>query len=216
MTPSGPPRRERPVLFTFATALLALGLTAGMLWWAYSTPEAVLIGRPGRHDAVRDGARLADCLDCHVPFVGTPGSRCLGPGCHGELATGTPPRVGPAMPVRFHVVLRDYECRRCHTEHQAPRAAPEVFAHEVIPAASRTRCADCHLPGRDAHARTDAVPCDLCHGLEQWRGAKMSHERVQEQPCDLCHAAPATKAHATVAGACDDCHGTGDWATVSP
>lgn len=214
MTPTSTERRERPLLFTLAAGLFALGLSAGMLWWAYSTPESVLIGRPGRHDAVSDRSRLADCLDCHVPFVGTPGSRCLGPGCHGALATGTPPRDGPAMPVRFHVVLREYDCRRCHIEH-APAKPPAPFAHAIIPADSRGRCSDCHLAGRAAHARTDAVSCDLCHGLERWRGASMVHERVRNQPCDLCHAAPTTPAHASVAGACDNCHGSGDWASVS-
>ncbi len=209
-------RRERPLLFTLGTTLLAIGLSAAMLWWAYTTPEAVLIGRPGRHDARVGAARLADCLDCHVPFVGTPGSRCLGPGCHGDLATGTPPRDGPAMPVRFHAALRAYECSQCHVEHAPWTEAPDAkFSHTVVPTDARADCARCHRAVRENHARTDAVSCDLCHGLERWKGAQIAHERVKDQPCDLCHAAPSTQTHATVAGACDNCHGTSAWAAVS-
>lgn len=208
-------RRERPLLFTVATGFLAVALSAVMLWWASATPESVVIGLPGRHDQLVEGARLADCLDCHVPFVGTPRSRCLGPGCHGALATGTPPQDGRAMPIRFHAALREERCGLCHLEH-GKQVARERFDHEIIPDATRARCSRCHIAQRASHARTDAVSCDLCHGYDKWRGAEIVHGRVQNHPCDLCHATPASETHTSVAGACDRCHGTANWDSVSP
>lgn len=203
---------ERPILFAMASGALAFLLTASMLFWATRDPESVVIGLPGRHDAPYDTtARLADCLDCHVPFVGTPGSRCLGPGCHGELATGTPPKDGPAMPIRFHAALRDTACTRCHEEHAKER--PErIFSHALIPKEPRSHCSLCHS-GRNVkgHARTDAISCDVCHGFDQFEKTEMDHERVVDHPCDVCHVAPKDEAHASVAGACTDCHDSESW-----
>src|SRR5262245_21032951 len=134
---------DRPFAFALATAVGALLITAIMLLWGEASPETVLIGLEGRHDAPSGGERLATCLDCHVPFVGTPGSRCLGPGCHGDLATGTPPREGAAMPIRFHAVLREEPCGSCHQEHVTERVetSTRTFAHSIIPASMRERCA---------------------------------------------------------------------------
>jgi hypothetical protein len=201
-------------LFTVLTGLLAVTISGLMLLWAWATPEDVVIGVPGRHDQLAGGERLADCLDCHVPFVGTPRTRCLGPGCHGALGTGAPPRTGPAMPVRFHAALDEEPCGTCHLEHGWSEARG-AFDHAVIPQATRSRCARCHLAQRASHARTDAVSCDLCHGFDAWKGAQIVHDRVANHPCDLCHATPPTEAHASVAGACDRCHGTASWDSVS-
>lgn len=202
------------MLLAALSLLLAVLATGGLLEWARRDPAAVVVGAKGRHD----GPQGATCLDCHVPFEGTPSSRCLAPGCHGELATGTPPRTGPAMPLRFHVAVRKLPCGSCHVEH-APQ--PVGFAHELVPAELQRRCDGCH-PGEgvQSHARTDAVSCDLCHSQQSWRDATMVHERVSQQPCDLCHRRPETEAHASVAGACNDCHspraesaaGLGPWA----
>ena len=193
------------MLLATLSLLLAGAATAGLLESARRAPAAVVVGADGRRDQ-REGAA---CLDCHVPFEGTPSSRCLAPGCHGELATGTPPRTGPAMPLRFHVALRKQPCGQCHVEH-APQ--PLRFDHRLVPADDLRRCPACHLAeGVPGHARTDAVACDLCHGFEAWRGAPMLHERVAHQPCDLCHRRPETDAHASVAGACSDGSDPGSW-----
>jgi hypothetical protein len=182
--------------------------------WGSARPEALLVGRAGHHDGPPAGERHAACLDCHVPFVGTPASRCLGPSCHGELATGSPPKTGAAMPVRFHVALRDEPCELCHAEHDRQVGAPaRAFAHSLIPEARRGECRRCHsgtpVP---AHSRTDAVSCATCHTLEAWRGAPIDHTKVNEIHCDGCHSAPATPAHGALAGNCDGCHGTSSWA----
>lgn len=206
-------RKERPLLVTLVSMVLATLAVGIALWLADREPEWTVIGLPGRHDRIANAQRRADCIDCHVPFVGTPGSRCLGPGCHGELATGTPPLTGKAMPIRFHAVLRQHECTLCHREHSdVPGAWDRPFAHELIPTDDRARCSRCHFAtGQLSHARTDAVSCDLCHGFEAFAGAKMEHGRVASQPCDLCHGAPETTVHTSVAGTCTDCHGTGSW-----
>lgn len=213
MGEAGLVRRERPLLVTIASlGLAALGVGIA-LYLADREPEWTVIGLPGRHDRIASDQRRADCIDCHVPFVGTPGSRCLAPGCHGELATGTPPREGKAMPIRFHAVLRDHDCSTCHLEHtDVPGAWDRRFAHELIPDEERTRCHRCHISrGQQSHARTDAVSCDLCHGFDSWKGAQMQHGRVASQPCDLCHGAPETAAHTSIAGTCTDCHDTKSW-----
>lgn len=198
--------REHPFLLGAASLLIAFGGAYLMFQWAIATPTAALVGRRGVHDAQPGTA--ATCLDCHVPFRGTPYTRCLAPGCHGSLATGTPPRDGRAMPVRFHAALRGYGCGRCHSEHAGP-AVPRVFAHSQIPDEARSRCHACH-PGQGIpdHSRTDAVSCDVCHGTRAWRGAPMSHARVTEHACDLCHRPPDDPRHASVAGTCQDCHDT--------
>jgi hypothetical protein len=204
--------RERPIWFAILSVSGAFALTLFVLWWAGRDPESVVIGLPGRHDAPQSETdRLADCLDCHVPFVGTPGSRCLGPGCHGDLATGTPPKEGPAMPIRFHASLRRYACTNCHLEHTTARTE-RIFTHDLIPTDARAACSRCHSgAGVAAHAATDALSCDLCHQLNRFTGTEMVHSRVANQACDLCHVAPKTAAHASVAGACSDCHGIDSW-----
>jgi hypothetical protein len=209
---------DRPILFAMLSAAGALALTAGVLWWAQSDPEGVVIGMEGRHDAERaQSERLADCLDCHVPFVGTPGSRCLGPGCHGELATGTPPRDGPAMPIRFHAALRDEPCNTCHVEHTDQPRKARKFDHAMIPKKPRADCARCHSGAEvKSHARTDAIGCDVCHGLETFDDTEMDHKKVANHACDVCHAAPKNEVHATVAGACTDCHNSEGWGALDP
>jgi hypothetical protein len=210
------PRSDRPLAFALATAGIAVVVTGSVLVWAQVSPETVLIGLEGRHDHATVGGseRLAACLDCHVPFVGTPGSRCLGPGCHGELATGTPPQDGKAMPIRFHAAVRDQPCGLCHLEHVNPgtRTATRAFRHAIIPQPTRDRCTRCHSGSVQAnHPTTDAVNCDLCHGTKSWRGLRIDHSRVRQHPCDLCHAAPLDTTHASVAGTCNECHDTNTW-----
>lgn len=211
--------RDRPLLFALFCIVISAGITWAVVVWAEASPESVLLGLQGRHDAVGAGERLATCLDCHVPFVGTPSSRCLGPGCHGDLATGTPPRDGPAMPIRFHVALRDQPCGLCHQEH-VPRGTSRVampFTHDLIPGTTRARCARCHSgAGRDSHPPTDAVACELCHSTERWQGVEVEHSLVAQQPCDVCHGAPASPAHASIAGNCSECHETQRWTPHPP
>jgi hypothetical protein len=204
--------KERPILFALLSVAGAFALTTSVLWWAGEDPESVVIGLPGRHDAPVDGDdRTADCLDCHVPFVGTPGTRCLGPGCHGELATGTPPKEGPAMPIRFHATLRRYACTNCHVEHTTIRTT-RIFTHDIVPRAERNECSRCHSgAGVPGHARTDAISCDLCHQLDRFKGTDMVHGRVAGHACDVCHDAPRTPGHESIAGACIDCHATDNW-----
>jgi len=200
---------DRPVLI----ALLAIGLgilcTGALLSWAAHDPATVIVGQTGRHDQIGD----ATCLDCHVPFEGTPSSRCLGPGCHGDLATGTPPRTGPAMPMRFHVALRGHACGQCHSEHVEDVIV--AFDHARIPDKVQARCRTCHLGDNiPNHARTDAVSCNVCHNLKSWTGSPMTHERVAQQACDLCHRRPETDSHASVAGTCTECHTASDWTPI--
>jgi hypothetical protein len=209
-------RAERPLAFALLCAGIAIVVTGSMLVWAQASPESVLIGLEGRHDHDSAGGseRLAACLDCHVPFVGTPGSRCLGPGCHGELATGTPPRDGKAMPIRFHAALRDQPCGLCHQEHvrEGTTTATRAFTHAIIPKATRAECVRCHGgAGVVGHSITDAVRCEICHDTERWRSAEVDHARVSSQPCDTCHALPTDDTHATVAGTCNECHDTNTW-----
>lgn len=208
---------ERPYLLAFASALVAAVVGAVVYSWADAQPERVLVGRAGRHDGAAGTGRHATCLDCHVPFVGTPASRCLGPGCHGELATGSPPKTGPAMPVRFHVAVRDEPCELCHGEHDAHASAtPRVFEHDLIPEARR-ECRRCHVASTvESHSRTDAVGCAECHGLESWKGRPIEHARVADVHCDSCHQAPKTAAHGELAGTCSACHDTGTWAPRAP
>lgn len=179
-------------------ATILIALATGALYLTVR-PARALLAEPGHHRPSR-----AACLDCHVPFVGTPSTRCLGPGCHSSLATGTPPRDGPALPVRFHVVLRKLPCGRCHTEHARaalPRDPHDGLEAELLSSA----CGRCHL-GRDVvdHARTDDVSCGTCHGLEAWQGARAQHELVAELPCEICHR-PPDQAHPSGAG-CHACH----------
>ena len=208
-------RADRPYLFAGLTVVLALGSTALIVGWSSCSPELVLIGLDGHHDAPEGTSeRLAACLDCHVPFIGAPPSRCLSPGCHGALATGTPPREGNAMPVRFHAALRAYHCSTCHTEHGDERAATssQAFSHEVIPTAERPACARCHS-GRtvDAHPATNAVDCALCHDTKTWKGVNTDHSKVWQYSCEACHVTPSTPSHSSIAGACTTCHETTSW-----
>lgn len=206
---------ERPYLLAFASVVAAMAVLAGVGLWALARPEQVIVGRAGRHDGVVAGERHAACLDCHVPFVGTPASRCLGPSCHGELATGSPPKAGPAMPVRFHVALRDEPCERCHKEHDdriATRTASRAFSHEIIPLARKDECRRCHIgTAIGSHSRTDAVACQTCHGQKSWTGDPIDHAKVAATHCDVCHLAPKIEAHAAIAGTCSTCHEVATW-----
>ena len=215
---SSDPVVERPYIFALLTLLTGVVVSGIVVLIASLSPEAMLIGLDGRHDAPATGPRLAACLDCHVPFVGSPGSRCLSPGCHGELATGTPPRTGPAMPVRFHVALRGVDCGGCHVEHgPASDRKGRPFAHALIPTARRAACARCHSAATEPnHTTTDAVQCDRCHTFDAWSGVTMKHDNVWQHACDICHVPPATPAHASVAGTCNACHTTEDWTPKPP
>ncbi|MCB9653166.1 MAG: hypothetical protein H6729_03400 [Deltaproteobacteria bacterium] len=202
--------RERPLLLAASAFGVAMAAAGGLMVLSRAHPAEAIVGVAGTHDAPDGERRRAGCLDCHVPFVGTPGSRCLGPGCHGELATGTPPRKGPAMPIRFHVALRGYACTRCHIEHRGD-AEPLSFSHDLIPERARRACHRCHSgSGAPAHARTDSVPCDACHEAS-WRDAKARHDRVSSFGCDVCHKPPDNADHPVVAGVCTDCHSTSTW-----
>lgn len=149
--------------------VLAIGLSVGAtlflgLGYLLLRPGPALLTEPGPH-----GSERAACLDCHVPFSGTPSTRCLGPGCHGDLATGTPPRDGPVLPVRFHVVLRGEDCRGCHAEHRSSDPSTAKDPHRgVPPGVLNGRCGGCHLDlGPEAHDPAD-LRCGQCHGLETW------------------------------------------------
>ena len=203
---------DRPYAFALATFAGATVLTSAVVLWANVSPERVVIGVDGRHDAPPDRERLADCLDCHVPFVGTPASRCLSPGCHGALATGSPPREGNAMPVRFHAALRGVACGHCHLEDGDAPAERRVFHHDVIPEGKRHLCSRCHSGAKlEHHNATDAVLCRACHETTAWTGKAVDHRNVWQHACDVCHAAPASPAHASVAGTCSACHRTDEW-----
>lgn len=213
------PSAARPFSTFVLSVVAALSVSAAALWAARAHPELIVIGAHGRHDARGDGARAATCLDCHVPFLGTPSSRCLGPGCHGELATGTPPRDGPAMPIRFHAALREQPCGRCHDEHGAAPSPARRFDHAVIPSEVAKLCSRCHGADRvpdHPRTRTDVLSCELCHGLENWRGTPMEHARVASESCDVCHRAPEAAPHLKTGGACQECHGTSQWTEPGP
>lgn len=207
-------KSERPYAFAIFSVVIAIGLSFGLVLWASSSPEMVLVGEPGIHDAHGDDVRLAGCLDCHVPFIGTPGSRCLSPSCHGALATGTPPKTGPAMPIRFHATLATLECNQCHQEHgEKQQRANEKFDHKIIPEAQGKQCNRCHSGAQQkSHASTDAIQCDQCHDIENWRTESMDHQRIFVHACDVCHVAPETATHGSVAGTCSTCHETQSWA----
>ena len=208
------PRRavERPYLLAAAVVVAALGAGAIAALAATNDPSSAIVGLAGFHEA-----RDATCVDCHVPFLGTPASRCLSPGCHGALATGAPPRDGPAMPVRFHVALRGAPCSGCHHEHASPGVvASPRFTHGAIPADVAAECRRCHSARQQPdHARTDDVGCARCHGTERWSGTTIDHARVAEVACDVCHVAPEGRAHASLAGTCATCHGTDRWGTIA-
>ncbi len=208
---------ERPYLLALASVVCAAAVGAGVFAWGSSHPEAVVVGRAGLHDGVVGAERHAECLDCHVPFVGTPASRCLGPSCHGELATGSPPKTGPAMPVRFHVALRDEPCELCHAEHDdRPDVPPRAFSHDLIPVARQGECRRCHgAASQPAHSRTDAIGCGGCHGFQGWTGRAIDHGKVGELHCDSCHQAPATEIHAGLVS-CSTCHDLTSWTPRVP
>ena len=207
-------RTERPYAFAVFSIVVAFGLSFGLVVWAASSPETVLVGEPGIHDARGDSARLAGCLDCHVPFLGTPGSRCLSPSCHGALATGTPKKTGPAMPIRFHSALATLECSQCHDEHGSkPPVRQAEFEHKIIPEPQLKQCSRCHSGTQQkSHSSMDAIQCSECHQIDRWNTESIDHRKVWKHACDVCHVAPDTETHATLAGTCSTCHHTQDWA----
>ena len=205
---------ERPYAFAVLAIFVAALVCGGLVSWAVSSPEVVVIGASGQHDGPPDGDRLAGCLDCHVPFLGSPGSRCLTPSCHGNLATGIPPRTGSAMPVRFHVALNSLECSNCHNEHgeRSPKAAKGQFSHSIIPSGHKEQCSHCHSGSSfSGHSSTDSVACSKCHTLESWKVAAVDHQAIWEHACDVCHVIPKETEHITVAGTCSSCHTTVNW-----
>ena len=202
---------SRGITLTFATTSTTLAL--GFIYVSTS-PRIALVGERGQHDP-EDRPAFATCLDCHVPFVGTPGTRCSGPGCHGELATGTPPLDGPALPIRYHVVVRKIPCMTCHEEHQTKNRPQKRDVHLILPTALLTDdCARCHSAReRTSHARTDEVACGHCHSLQQWPKAEVKHEDLPVDACDLCHELPPK--HQLVAGGCSACHVVTTWTPIS-
>ncbi|MCC7381813.1 MAG: hypothetical protein IT384_08290 [Deltaproteobacteria bacterium] len=206
---------EHPYALAAGSLALAAGAVTALLVLAVQRPARTLVGVAGHHDPPATNEPRAECLDCHVPFLGTPASRCLSPGCHGELATGAPPRGGPAMPVRFHVAVRGEPCGRCHREHTGTSSEGLAFSHAALLPRVRDDCVRCHSGAQvSSHSTTDAVPCASCHATTAWSVAAREidlHQRVDGLHCDVCHRAPSDAVHAATAGLCSTCHGLSTW-----
>lgn len=192
----GPEHPLRGLVVALGT--LGLAMATG-LFYLGARPGPALLTEPGPH-----GAGQAACLDCHVPFSGTPSTRCLGPGCHSALATGTPPRDGPALPVRYHVAVRKLSCQRCHEAHRTE--ARVVTPHGTLDRPLLEQlCVRCHS-GRhlESHAKTDEIGCWTCHALDSWALPTPKHGTVAQVPCEVCHTAPRTDHPAP--DSCERCH----------
>jgi len=178
------------------------------------------------------------CTQCHDLFQKeSQNSKCLH--CHKDIAKDLTGKFG------FHGKtegLGKRECKSCHKEHIGRKADvlhldPETFDHAATDFAlegahTRTRCADCHQPGkkfRDAphtcHAchKTDdrhkgrlGKDCQKCHNQVSWGKSRFDHDKKTRFPlkgehrkvaCTSCHPGDQYKKTPT---ACASCHTLND------
>lgn len=161
-----------------------------------------VVGQMG-HDIEGQLRERTSCTCCHLGEVkgfGEPfEARCLD--CHDDIRI-TIPKMGSTHCVSCHtlgkgdgqdLVLRAWECQKCHAEKQGNSAAIDVHGGED--------CADCHRPHDEPW--TEPRECTDCHQGQ----SDVRHPRIgpRDAPvCTDCHA-PHEKAGAAD-GKCADCH----------
>lgn len=167
---------------------LAVGcavLTVVWVAWA-STRDPEPLWAPG--DVSRYHRQVARCMDCHEPFHGPLGSKCIA--CHSAnqfTAHSTP----PVRSVHLEAVHRGNVCLGCHTEHRGAFASVTVGVLDnphsdfVFKATGTHSCADCHAvpvttTGRPALLNNAAVR----HLMKEGEGA---HRPGTFARCLRCH-----------------------------
>lgn len=127
----------------------------------------------------------ARCLDCHdgikvtIPKMGQ--QHCVG--CH-TLGAGD----------ASDMVLRAWECQKCHADKQGDSLAIDVHGGED--------CANCHRPHEEPW--TEPRECSDCHARQEAVHHGKAAEGKEGPLCNECHA-PHEKA-GEAAGKCVTCH----------
>lgn len=99
------------------------------------------------------------------------------------------------------------ECEACHL-------------HEIFRGTPKT-CEGCHGLAGQRSSTTKPInhvitnqPCDICHNINIWAGARFDHSAVAPDTCTRCHngstadAKPAS-GHPTTTESCESCHSMG-------
>jgi hypothetical protein len=140
-----------------------------------------------------------DCFACHWIFAGASENKCMN--CHkladiGVVTTaGAAPMSERRVKVPFHHRLSTQQCTRCHTDHIGANAKATAlrFSHDLVSAAAREQCANCHQKPVDTLHRQVAANCQLCHTTRAWRPATFDHDkyfrfdRHHRTDCTTCH-----------------------------
>ncbi len=170
-------------------------------------------------DAHREIA--TDCFACHAPWRGASTARCVE--CHKpaevglRTTKGAPIRAKATVKASFHQDLIEQDCMACHSDHQGPRLTQrsrKPFAHELLKAEVRNRCAGCHVGPRDRFHPDLKVECDQCHKTDAWKPAHFDHALLAPASldrCETCHKAPSDRLHRQISGECKACHRTEAW-----
>jgi len=164
------------------------------------------VGQMG-HDVAKQLQERTSCTCCHLGEVvgyGEPfEARCLD--CHEDIKV-TIPKMGQQHCVGCHtlgsgdaqdMVIRAWECLKCHNQNQGNSAAIDVHGGED--------CADCHQPHSEPW--TKPRECSECHARQE----VVKHGKAAEAAvaagalvCNDCHR-PHEQAGAAD-GRCAECH----------
>lgn len=154
----------------------------------------------------------SECLACHTPFKGVSALSCLV--CHKPADIGRVSSKGQALakPSRlpaFHESLTRADCLACHRGHAGmKRVVPKkVFRHDLLFAAVRKECRNCHKAPRDVLHKNQSDNCSQCHEPVRWTPAVFEHEkyfvldRAHNVKCITCHEKKVFSAYT-----CYGCH----------
>lgn len=177
--------------------IFAFSVAAAIAAVLLSIDEPQLFVSPGKPIAPHEHI-AADCFACHTPFLGSRADKCIA--CHALEDIGIRTTAGVAIAhekknVAFHQKLRDSDCVACHSDHRGVRPFRPIkrFSHDLLEAALRDDCRQCHThPGDSLHRGIEAN-CGECHRQDDWLPASFDHapyfrfDRNHQTECVTCH-----------------------------
>lgn len=192
---------RRAVIFTLAIIVIIGGVSfyAADMWIA-----------PG-HATPGHRTIAGDCFACHLPFRGTPATRCTS--CHAFDRAASVKANGKIQPGNaLHALHREFsriDCANCHVGHltHGAKNATPCFDHTMMRTETRRACSTCHRPPQDSLHPSLGSQCAECHATGTWTPATFDHRKFfsieppHDAACSTCHRSTDFKRYS-----CMNCH----------
>lgn len=159
----------------------------------------------------------ADCSACHTFFKGVSSEKCIV--CHKVSEIGLLSKIkidstAKLKNILFHQHLIGQKCTPCHSDHKGinPDAGISVFSHDMLDAALKNECSNCHTASSEIHTLF-SKDCGKCHNTTAWKKTNFNHSMLQvsAENCSRCHQEPDKAYHNQFGSNCLQCHNTNKW-----